>query len=304
VRNRLLLRLVLACLIVALVLVLATPLFAARHVRVVDDEGGFSLRSLIGTIFAYGFILQIAAILHWTRRRPDTFWIWIIIIGGAIGAIAYFLIEGGPDLRALRTTLKGPGRRRRIGALRLMVRDNPSAGNYEQLGELLMEEKKYAEARDAFSRALASRTDSLDPFYWRGVAAYHLGDYDEAIPDLQHVSKADPKYDYSRVLCLLGQALAKTGRVDEATATFEKLVRSSTSAESACAAAEFYITRGRFEEAHDLIETLLARRPTMPSYQKRRDRLWLRKAKKLERRLRRVEPASEGRAARKTEPVL
>lgn|GEM_PF-193257 len=288
-----------------MVLLAATPLLAARHLRVVeDDDAGFSLRSVIGTIFAYGFVLQIAALVHWTRRRPDTFWIWIIIIGGAIGAIAYFLVEGGPDLRTLRTKLKGPGRRRRIAALRFIVRDNPSAGNYEQLGELLMEEKKYAAARDAFSKALASRTDSLDPFYWRGVAAYHLGDYDEAIPDLQHVAKADPKYDYSRVLCLLGLALARTGRADEATATFERLVRSSTSAESACAAAEFYITRGRFAEAHELIETLLARRPTMPSYQKRRDRVWLRKAKKLERRLREAEPATQVRTAQESEEAV
>src|SRR5688572_24788319 len=120
--------------------------------------------SLIGGLFAYGFLLQIAAVIHWARKRPNTFWLWIIIIGGFIGALAYFLIEGMPDFDSMARRLKGPGRRRRIQVLRAMVLDNPSAGNFEELGELLLLEKRYAAAREAFDRALAVRTDSIDPF--------------------------------------------------------------------------------------------------------------------------------------------
>jgi hypothetical protein len=234
------------------------------------------------TFFGLGFILQVAALIHWSRKRPAMFWIWIIIIGGAIGSLAYFLVEAAPDIRI---TLKGPGRRSRIAQLRALIHDNPSAGNYEELGELLMEEKRYAEARTAFDRALAQRTDSLHPFYLRGVAAFELGDFEAAACDLRHVVDIEPKHDYSRAMCLLARALARTGRTADAAAAFDRLVQTSTAAESLCSAAEFFIEHGRIAEARELVDAILARRATMPAYQRRRDRVWLRKAAQLRRRI-------------------
>jgi hypothetical protein len=235
-------------------------------------------------LFGWGFILQIAALVHWARRRPDTYWIWIIIIGGPIGAIAYFIVEG--DFSGVRQSFKAPSRRRRIAMLRAIVRDNPSAGNYEELGELLLEEKKWAEAKEAFDHALSSRTDSVHTFYFRGVAEFELGDNEAAIRDLQHVVSIEPKHDYSRAMCLLAQADARTGRTAEATALFDRLVASSTAPESLTAAAEFYIEQGRAAEAKEIVESILARRATMPAYQRRRDAKWLRKARQLANRAR------------------
>jgi pentatricopeptide repeat protein len=232
--------------------------------------------------FGWGIILQIAAIIHWARKRPETFWLWIIILFGPLGALAYFLVEG-IDYPSMRRTMKGPSRRRRIGTLQALIRDNPSAGNYEELGDNLLAERRYAEARAAYDAALAQRTDSIDPFY-RGLAEFELGDHAAAIADLEHVVKHEPKYDYSRARCILAQALARAGRTSDAERMFDQLVSSTTSPESTIAAAEFYAEHGRTGEARELAETLLARRATMPAYQKRRDRAFLRRAGKLLRR--------------------
>src|SRR4029077_8734420 len=99
-------------------------------------QQGTSHGSWIGHLFGYGFFFQVAAVIHWSRKRPEAFWLWIIIIGGIIGALAYFLIEGLSDFRNVRRTLKGPNRRRRIDVLTVLVIENPSAGNFEELGEL------------------------------------------------------------------------------------------------------------------------------------------------------------------------
>jgi len=271
------------------ILLLALSLYAQ------DDEAPPQHRpqpdrgpSVVQYLFGYGFVIQILAIVVWARRGGDRFWIWIIIIGGVIGAIAYFLIDGMPDFRALARTFKGPARRRQIRILRALVLDNPSAGNYEQLGELLIQERKWAEARDAFDKAIASRTDLLDPFYWRGVAAFELGDDAAAIADLQRVVASDPKYDYSRAMCLLARALARAGRTEEAGTTFDRLTGMTSAAESMSWAAEFYAGQGRNAEALGIVENILARKPTMPAYQKRRDRLWLWKASRLRRKLRKL----------------
>jgi hypothetical protein len=246
-------------------------------------QQGASRGSWIGHLFGYGFLFQVAAVIHWARKRPEGFWLWIIIIGGIIGALAYFLIEGLPDFRNVQRALRGPSRRNRIHYLRALVIQNPSAGNYEELGELLLDEKRYGDAREAFDRALSVRTDSIDPFYRRGIAEFELGDDEAAVTDLRRVTAADWRYDFYRAACLLGQALARLGRAEEAMATFDQLVRSASGAEPLVAAAEFFADHGRPAEALEIATGIAMRDATMPHYQKRRDRVWLRRARALKR---------------------
>src|SRR5260370_2265862 len=177
-------------------------LFLCSTVAAFGQQGA-SHGSFIGHLFGYGFLFQVAAVIHWSRKRTEAFWLWIIIIGGIIGALAYFLIEGLPDLSNLQRTLRGPARRKRINTLRALVMQNPSAGNYEELGELLLDDKRYREARQAFDRALAVRTDSIDPFYRRGIAEFELREDEAAVADLRRVTEADWKYGFSRAACLL-----------------------------------------------------------------------------------------------------
>ena len=103
--------------------------------------------------YPWGVVLQIMAIVHFVKRRPENYWLWIILIGGPIGASAYLLVEVAPDARLLGGVFQGFGRRSRIQTLETQILDNPSAGNYEELGELNLEEKKYGKAREALARS-------------------------------------------------------------------------------------------------------------------------------------------------------
>ena len=173
-----------------------------------------------GHFFSWGIILQILAVVHFVKRRPESYWLWIILIGGPIGAGAYLLVEVLPDTRLLPSVFHGFGRRSRIQALETQIIDNPSAGNYEELGDLNLEEKKYDKARDAFTQAIdaygsrkasGSANDMLHVFYGRGKSLLALGDYPSAIPDLERVACADVKFDYYRASGLLADAYARTG---------------------------------------------------------------------------------------------
>src|SRR5207253_7939558 len=128
-------------------------------------------------LYPWGLVLQALAIVHFIRRRPDTYWIFVILFLGPFGAIIYLLVEAAPDLGLLRQSFKVFPRRRRIHELELAVRDNPSAGNYEELGDLYMEDGSFARARECFDRAISSRTDSPDPFYRRAAIALALGGF-------------------------------------------------------------------------------------------------------------------------------
>src|SRR5438445_6184042 len=104
--------------------------------------------------YPWGVVLQIMAIVHFVKRRPENYWLWIILIGGPIGASAYLLVEVAPDARLLGGVFQGFGWRSRIQTLETQILDNPSAGNYEELGELNLEERKYEKAREAFTKAI------------------------------------------------------------------------------------------------------------------------------------------------------
>ena len=236
---------------------------------------------LYSFLFPWNFILQGIAIVHFIRRRPDTYWLYIILIGGSLGAIVYIFVEVLPDLGLLRGTLKVFPRRRRIRELEAIVLDNPSAGNYEELADLYLEEGKYERARDCYNKAISSRTDSPDPFYRRGLAEIELGDFAAALPDLERVVAKDPKYDFYRASGLLSHTYAKLGQSEKAEALFQKTVQISTASETYLNYAGFLASQGRNAEAREWAQRVLAKKPTLPGYLKRRERPWFRRAKGL-----------------------
>ncbi len=225
-------------------------------------------------MYPWGLLLMVTAIIHFIRRRPDSYWLWVIIFLGPIGALVYIVAEVLPDAQLLGWTVRGFSRRRRIHELQGLVIDNPSAGNYEELGQLYLDERKFARAKESFDRAISARTDSPDPFYRRGICSLELGDFAGAVPDLERAVSKDPKYDFSRAPALLAHAYARTGQNEKADALFRKVMETSTLTESQVHYGEFLKSQGRIGEARDLLQRVMAKKRTMPSFQKRRERPW------------------------------
>lgn len=232
-------------------------------------------------LFSYGFILQVIAIVHFVRRRPENYWLWIILLGGGLGALVYIVAEVVPDLGLLRGSFQAFPRHKRIRELEAMVVDNPAAGNYEELADLYREDGKFARARECYDRAISTRTDSPDPFYRRAVCALELGDYPAATDDLERAVRFDPKYDFQRAAGLLAHALGRTGQAERAAKLFEDVTRTSTLSETQYNYACFLASQGRTEEAREWAQRVLSKKPTMPRYLQRRERPWFRAAAAL-----------------------
>src|SRR5437773_4216589 len=241
---------------------------------------------LLNIFYPWGIILQGLAIFHFIRRRPDTYWLWIILFGGGLGAAVYIVAEVLPDTGLLRQSFRGFPRRRRIHELEAAILDNPSAGNYEELADLYLEEKKFARARQCYDKAISSRTDSPDPFYRRGIAEIELKDFQAAIPDLERVVAKDIKYDFHRAAGLLAHVYAETGQPERADALFRKTTQISTLSETYLNYANFLASQGQNAEAREWTQRILAKKPTLPGYLRRRERPWFRKAKGLLKQLR------------------
>src|SRR5580658_4975776 len=224
----------------------------------------------------WSLLLQGIAIVHFIRRRPDTYWIFIILFLGWIGAAVYIVAEVIPDASLLRGSFQVFPRRRRIRELENAILDNPSAGNYEE----------FAKARGCYDRSIAQRTDSVDPFYRRGVAEVELGDFAAAVPDLERAVQADPTYDFHRAIGLLAHAYAQTGQAEKAAKLFEQAIKISTSSETYYNYALFLQSQRRTDEARQWLQKIIEKRATMPGYQRRRERGWFRKAYGMMARLR------------------
>ena len=85
-----------------------------------------------GGLFPWGILLQALAIIHFVRRRPDAYWLWVILFFPGLGALVYILVEVLPDAPLLRNSLRGVPRRRRIKQLEAIILDNPAVGNLEE----------------------------------------------------------------------------------------------------------------------------------------------------------------------------
>jgi hypothetical protein len=200
---------------------------------------------LFGLLFPWGIALQALAIVHFVRRRPETFWLWIILFFGPLGALVYIFVEVLPDATLLRGSFEAFPRRRRIRQLERLILDNPSSGNLEELADLYLDD----------------------------------GDMEAAVTDLSRVVTHDPKYDFHRAAGLLAHACGRLGHHEEAEAWFKQATALSTASELAIHYAEFLEQARRPAEAREWAQRVLDKKATMPSYLRRRERPWFRRAK-------------------------
>src|ERR1700721_2272354 len=103
--------------------------------------------------YPWGLILQGLAIIPFIRRRPDNYWIFVILFLGPIGALIYLFAEALPDIGLLRQSFKGFPRRKRIARLLIEIHDNPSAGNWEELGNFFLDKGKTQQAAAPYNKA-------------------------------------------------------------------------------------------------------------------------------------------------------
>jgi hypothetical protein len=235
--------------------------------------------------YPWGFFVQIIALAHFFRRRPEWYWLLVIFMGGAIGAAVYIIAEMIPDAGLARKAFAGYGRRARISVVEGTVLENPSVANLEELGELFWDDKQFAKAREAFDRAIATKADAPQTFYRRGMCAFEMGDFAAAVPDLEFAVHSEPRMDFYRAAMFLSQAYAAVGRKEDAAGLFAEAAQLSSTPEMLYNYAAFLQSQGRLDESREWAEKLEEKRRTSPRYVQRVERPWFRKNNALRKEL-------------------
>ena len=211
----------------------------------------------------WGILLQAFAIIHFIRRRPDTFWLWIILIGGWLGALVYIALEAVPDAGLLRQSFK-------------VFPDASASASWKRPfwtippPEIMKSSATSTLRKGSLPGAAGLRQGDLVPHRLArsvlpsGGGSHPDGDFTAALPDLERVAAEDPTYDFHRAAGLLAHAYANTGQTGQAEALFRQVTRISTSSETYYNYACFLASEQRNTEAREWARQILAKNPPCP----------------------------------------
>ena len=218
------------------------------------------------------------------RRRE---WLWALFIAcTGFGSIWYFfyVYRGSPE--AMRGfELPGAHSRRRIKELQAQIHHLDKAHHHFQLGDIYFQRGKLDQAEACYRAAIERDPQDIDIRAHLGQCLLRLKRPAEARPLLEGVCKENPKHDYGYSLMALAETVGALNEADNAIAIWEQVLDQHSYARARFQLAELYAAKGKTDLAHRQLDELLADDLHAPGFQRKRDRVWVRGAKRLKRKL-------------------
>jgi tetratricopeptide (TPR) repeat protein len=102
---------------------------------------------------------------------------------------------------------------------------------------------------------------------------------------MAQVCTEDPKHDYGHSLMALAETQGALGELENAVATWQRVLQKHSYARARVQLAELYQATREPERAAAELHEVLADDAHAPAFQRKRDHIWVRRAKALLRRL-------------------
>ncbi len=215
------------------------------------------------------------------RRRSPFYWYILILL--PFGEIAYFLMVKihDPEWQPIRDRFASIFQRKAsLQDLRYRREQTPSFENTVGLAQALYNAKQFEEAVDLFQRALRME-ESEEALYGLSLSLMGLKQHGEAIERLSRLIELRPEYEDYDGWPHLALALTEAGRSKEAVPLLERLVEMSPRLNHRMLLAHYLMRNGNAQQARRQLETGIAEYHQAPRYLKKRQRAWVRQAKKM-----------------------
>jgi hypothetical protein len=239
---------------------------------------------LLSSPFALLFLtFQIWMLVDAIRQQE---WIWVLLILAGFGAIWYYfaVYRSGPT--ATRGfELPGAQNRRRIKELQAQIYHLDKAHHHSQLGDVFFQQGTLAKAEACYHAALERDPQDIDTRAHLGQCLLRQRKPAEARPLLDGVVAENPKHDYGYSQMALAETLTALGDADGALALWKQVTENHSYARAKVQLAELYVARNQPDLARNELREVLADDLHAPSFQRKRDRVWVRRAKGLMRKL-------------------
>ena len=100
-------------------------------------------------------------------------------------------------------------------------------------------------------------------------------------PLLEGVVAAKPDHDYGYSMMALAETLAASGESDGALGLWKRVTENHSYPRAKVQLAELYLARHQLDQARAELNEVLADDAHAPTFQRRRDRVWVRRARAL-----------------------
>ncbi len=243
------------------------------------------LRSLLTSPLALaGLLFQLWMFVDAVRRRE---WVWavFIFIFSIISALLYFFMVYRAERGAAGPTrgfeLPGAHSRRRIKELQAQIHHLDKAHHHLALGDIYFQLGKLQLAETHYRASLERDGADRDARGHLGQCLLRLKRPVEARPWLEAVVKEDPKHDYGHTMMALAETYSAEGRLDEAIQMWEQVLEHYSYSRARVQLAELYLERGAKDKARAQILEVIDTEAHAPAFDRKRNRVWLRRAKAL-----------------------
>ena len=216
-------------------------------------------------------------------RREEWVWFAFMFIFPFINDILYFFLVFRAERSSVSTGFELPGqhRRERIAELERQIQLLDKAHHHLELADIRFQQGKFKLAEEAYRRALEREPQDVDVRAHYGQCLLRLNRAAEAKPLLEGVCAENPKHDYGHSLMALAEARAALGDPSGAITALEKVIGEHSYARARVQLAELLATNGQPDRARELAKEVVAEDRVAPDYQRRQERLWVARAKKL-----------------------
>lgn len=246
--------------------------------------------SLINNIEGWSFLLtnpvwlamtvfQIWMFIHALRNRE---WIWalFIFIGWGIAALwYYFSVYQGSSSASSGFELPGAQSRARIKELQAKIHHVDNAYHHFQLGDVYFQKGKFGEAEKCYRAALERDASDIDTRAHLGQCLLRLKRPLEARPLLEGVMLEKPEHDYGHTMMALAETLGALGETDNALLYWQHITQNHFYPRAKVQLAEIYAAKNQPDLARAELKDVVSDDAHAPAFQRRRDRVWIRRAK-------------------------
>ena len=243
------------------------------------------LTSVEGWVRYAGYLL---ATLFWlwmlidALRRQDWLWALFIFIGHVFSALFYFFMVYRATPSATRGfELPGAYDRRRIKELQAKIHHLDKAHHHSQLGDLYLHQGSLEKAEACYRAALERDPADLDTRAHLGQCLLRQTRPTEARPLLEGVVAENPKHEYGYSLMALAETLTALGETEAALQAWLQVTGNHSYPRAKVQLAELYLARNQAGLARAELTEVVADDAHAPSFQRRRDRVWVRRARSL-----------------------
>ncbi|MGA2865367.1 MAG: tetratricopeptide repeat protein [Verrucomicrobiota bacterium] len=219
-------------------------------------------------------------------RRREWLWALFILLGFGFSALFYYLVVYRAAPLATRGfELPGAHDRRRIKELQAQIHHLDKAHHYSQLGDIYFQQGKLEPAEACYRAALEREPQDIDTRAHLGQCLLRRKKPAEARPLLEGVVAENPKHDYGYSLMALAETLAALGETEAAFHIWLQVAASHSYPRAKVQLAELYVAKNQPELARTEVNEVVADDAHAPAFQRKRDRVWVGRARSLMRKL-------------------